>query len=607
MIKNLVKIVGENNVITDEVERLCYSRDMSLHEGSPDAIVFPNSTENIVKILKLANKLKIPVVPRGAGTSVVGSVIAPRGGIILDFTFMNKIIELSPADLYVTVEPGVVYAQLDTELKKYNLFFPPDPGSSMVCTIGGMLGMNASGLHAAKYGTTKDYVLGLEVVLPNGRVITTGSKSAKSVTGYDLTRLFIGSEGTLGVISRATLKIIPRPQYVVSAMAVFKNLVHAGNAISQIFASGIIPAVIEILDRICIQVINNATGIDLPEVEGIILFETDGHKESAIADMTKIVEICKQNRCIDVKVSDAIEERNKMWFGRKVLISALSRMKTGWRVISIGEDIGVPSSKIPICIRKIQKISRKYGIIIATFGHVGDGNLHPVMLVDVRNKSHWTKIDAVAKELITVALDVGGTLTTEHGIGFSKSTYMKLELGTSFAIIKNIKNVIDPNNILNPGVMGIDKRTRVLDYFAFSDLVKGRTKLPIPIENEIVKCIMCGFCRAYCPIFDVLKLESYNARGKVLLAYSLHTKVDNLSDIADRFYKCTTCGICNQTCPAGVDVMLIVDYVRTHLVANGIVNEKHAKIKDNIVTTYNPFGENTKPRIALKKYINRIK
>jgi glycolate oxidase len=583
---------------------------MSVHKGVPDAIVYPQTVSHLSKILKLANTHRIPIIPRGAGTSVVGAVIATRGGIILDLSAWNRIRAVQPKDLLVEVECGVVLDELNKVLSEYNLFFPPDPGSSSVCTIGGMICTNASGLHAAKYGTTKDYVLGLEVVLPNGKQIRTGSKALKTSTGFDLTRLFVGSQGTLGVVTAAILRVRPLPRYVCTIMAPFDTLVNAGNAVSEILARGISPAVIEILDRISIQVINKVIKLELPEVDGIILFEVDGmHVDVVNDDTAKIIEICEHHQAKGIKYSMDPKERMSLWRGRKALIPALSRMKDGYRSTAIGEDIGVPISKIPEAIKRIQAISKKHGIIIATFGHVGDGNLHPVMMINVRDKRQWSKYGLVARELIELALEYSGTLTTEHGLGIAKASFAKLELGYGFSLMRSLKRLLDPNNIMNPGVMGFDKITKPLDYFVYTRLLRKKRKLRLTkrIESELLKCIFCGFCRAVCPMFDLNRNEAYNARGRLALAYEYHVgSIPGSQELLDIFYQCTTCKHCYTACPAGADVVNIVEAVRAELVADGFTLPAHQKVVAHLEQVYNPFGEPVEKRLWLNDYIKKV-
>jgi glycolate oxidase len=603
--ERLKEIVGSENVITDNIELICYSRDMSVHEGVAEVLVFPQNTAQISLILKMANENKIPVTPRGAGTSVTGAILPTKGGILLDMCNMDQIKEVKIEDNYVVVEPGVICGNLNKLLDPSNYFFPPDPGSSAICTLAGMVSTNASGLRAVKYGTTKDYVLGLEVVLADGTIVRTGTKAPKTSSGYDLTRLFVNSEGTLGIITEITLKVIPKPQYVAIATASFENLNDAGGAISKILASGISLSACEIMDRISIGVVNNAMNMGLPDVEGILIMEVDGHKEAVKEQILKITEICKEFYGLNVDQTDDPKERMRMWQGRAGLVPSLSRHKEGYRLIPIAEDFGVPTSRIPEAIKGIQDIAKRNDMTIAAFGHVGDGNIHSTFIIDVRKKEEWDKIDIVGKELVDLALKLDGTVTAEHGTGMAKAPFIGLELGAGMGVMQKIKSALDPNNILNPGKMGLEGESGIFDNFAFSDLIEHPEdiqSLGKEIDDEILICVQCGFCRAGCPTFGETNLESQNARGRVLLAYSiLSGKLEPSIELAERIYKCTTCMNCTQACPSGLHVVEIMEKLRKKLVKHGVTNPAHDKIRNNIKEHHNPFGEDTKPREDLAK------
>ncbi|UCG68744.1 MAG: FAD-binding protein, partial [Thermoplasmata archaeon] len=387
-VEQLKEIVGRQNVVTDELELICYSRDMSVHVGYPDVIVFPNSSQEVSKIMALANENKIPVTPRGSGTSVTGAVLPLFGGIVLDFGKMNRIKEIKLEDRYIVVEPGVICQDLNKALSPSH-FFPPDPGSSSICTVAGMVSTNASGVRAIKYGTTKDYVLGLEVVLADGEIIRTGTKAPKTSSGYDLTRLFVSAEGTLGVITEITFRIVPMPEYVAFTVASFGSMDDAGSAISEIFSSGIPLSACEILDNISIKVVSESMNMDLEGIESMLMMEVDGNKEAVNRHINKILDICKKHNGRDLKWSDDPNERVELWKVRSGLVSALSRFREGFRLIPIAEDFGIPISKIPDAIKEAQKISLDNDITIASFGHIGDGNLHTTFILDVRDKDEW--------------------------------------------------------------------------------------------------------------------------------------------------------------------------------------------------------------------------
>lgn len=595
-IRELEEIVGKKNVKSDEIEKICYSRDMSVHKGLPDVIVFPNTKEEIVEIVKLANNKKIPITPRGAGTNVVAAAIPAKGGIVIDICKMNKVLEIKPDDRYVVVQPGVICADLNKELAPTNYFFPPNPGSSEICTLGGMVSTNASGHRAAKYGTTKDYVLGLEVVLSDGRILKTGTKVPKTSSGYDLTRLFVGSEGTLGIMTELTLKIIPIPPYVAFATANFDTVKDAGKAVSKIYAEGIDLAVCEILDKISIDVLNTAMNLKLPDVEAILIMEIDGYEDDVVKQIKKLKRICEENNARNVKWSDRPEDRLAMWQGRKGLVASMSRYKTGKRLIPIAEDFGVPMSRIPEAISGIQKIAKDNDMVIATFGHVGDGNLHSTFISDVRDKDGWKKIKKVSMELIDLALSLDGTVTAEHGTGMAKAPFIGKEHGIGMEFMKKIKNSFDPNNIMNPGKLALDDTVKdIYDFFAFDQLIEHPELINSfgkEIDDEILVCVQCGFCRSGCPIFSQMGTESANARGRSLLAYSLlANEIEPSKEVAEKFYLCTMCRNCTQVCPCSIRIDEIVQSCRKKFFEKGIIAEPHKMILDNLNLVDNPFGE----------------
>lgn len=595
-IKELIRIVGQDNVKTDEIERLCYSRDLSVHEAVPDVIVFVKTTEEVSNIMALANKEKIPVTPRGSGTSAVGGALAAKGGILLDLSRMNRILEIDKKNGYVIVEPGIICNQLNLALSPTH-FFPPDPASANLASLGGMVSTNASGNRALKYGTTKHYVLGLEVVLADGRVIQTGSILGKTSSGYDLTHLFTQSEGTLGIITKIILKILPVPEYIAFGEARFKTTLDAGKAASDILTSGIALSSCEIFDRVCIDVVNKAMGLNIPDEVGCLLFiEIDGNKKAVQEGIEKINKICQLNNGIENRWEDDPSKRLKMWAARQGIIASLSKVKRGSRMQSIVDDPGIPITKIPEAIMEIKKISERHNIPISTFGHIGDGNLHPVVMSDPRDKDQWKRIEAAAKDLIDLTMRLKGTLTAEHGIGMAKSPYIRKELGNNLEVMKEIKKTLDPNNILNPGKMGFDDSIKdIYEYFAYKPLVEKFAEIQSfgeSLDNEIMACIMCGFCRAGCPIYSTTSVESNNARGRVIQAYHLLTgRLKPSSEIVERFYRCTTCLNCKSVCPAGVLVPDIVIGVRKRLVEAGLTPEIHKTLVENIKKTGNPFGE----------------
>ncbi len=452
--QSLQGIVGLDNFTNSLIDLIAYSKDASEHRHRPDAAVWPVNTEQVSAIMKLANREMFPVVPRGAGTSLAGLAVPQQGGVVLDFGRMDKIIEINIEDRLVVVQPGVVYDDLARALSPYGFFFPPDPASASVCTLGGNVATNAGGIKGAKYGTTKDYVLALEVVLPDGRILHTGSKCMKSVSGYDLTRLFVGSEGTLGVVTEITFKINPKPPLTSTAMATFEDLEDAGRAINQIMYSGILPSALEVVDQQSLVAINENTDLGLPEVEAMLVAETDGYtSEETEFQMKKIIEIFKKNNATTTRQADSKEEAEALWTARKSAYGVLARINNNLIV----EDLAVPMSKVPDMLRAISDIAKKYDVKMPTVGHAGDGNLHPVICFDGTDADEVKRVEEASTELFEKVIELGGTVTGEHGIGLAKIPFIGLEHDrVSMDVMRSIKRLFDPNNILNPGKMGLE-------------------------------------------------------------------------------------------------------------------------------------------------------
>ena len=451
----LIDIVGEENYTDSLIDMVSYAYDASEHSHRPSCGVWVETAEQVSKVLKLANNEKIPVYPRGAGTGLSGMAVPIKGGIVLDMNHMNKILKISIEDRLAIVQPGVIYTDLEKALNPYGFFFPPDPASEKVCTLGGNVSTNAGGLRGAKYGTTRDYVLALQVVIPDGRIMRTGSKTMKSVSGYDLTRLFVGSEGTLVVVTEITLKINPEPTAKSTALATFDNLEDAGRAVSEIMYSGILPSALEILGRQTILAINQNTDLNLPEVAAMLLTETDGYtKEETDYQMEKIIEVFKKNNPNEIKQARSEEEAAELWMARKSAYAVLARIKTNF----VLEDITVPMSRISDMLKGVYAIAKNHNIQIATFGHAGDGNLHPQILYDGYDPEEVKRMEAASADLFELAINLGGTLTGEHGIGLSKAPFMTLEHDpVAMEVMRSIKQTIDPNNILNPGKMALEE------------------------------------------------------------------------------------------------------------------------------------------------------
>ncbi len=593
-ISSLAEIVGAGNISASPVDCLAYSRDMSIHAAVPQAVVFVSSAEQVSRILQLANSEKIPVVARGTGSSVTGAVLAAKGGVIIDFTRMNAVKEINAADGYAVVEPGVICNALNAKLAPLH-FFPPDPGSAPIATIGGMIATNASGVRAAKYGTTKDYVKSLTVVLADGRIIKTGDIAPKSSAGYDLTHLFASSEGTLGIITEAVLKILPMPEYEAFAKASFPDVETAGRAVEKIFTSGLELATCEILDNICLDVARNALKMDIPDGVNCQLFMAlDGHEADVKEQIKKVDEICKSVGGMENIWSDSPAEKAKLFAARGGLVPAMSRLRPGYRLIPLVEDMGVPISRIPQTIIEVQKIGEKYGFPLATFGHIGDGNLHVTFIMNPTVPEQWEKVKKISMELIDLTLRFDGTVSAEHGIGMAKSPYIGRQLGEAHNVMKDIKKALDPNNILNPGKMGFDDAIRdILDENSFQKYLNAPDSIqsfPEGVDNEILACIQCGFCRSGCPTFGETSLESLNAKGRVTLAYNmLMGNIEASDDLAKRLYQCMLCLNCRSVCPAQVKVSTIIRSARERLVEKGYLPEIFKPALASIIEAANPF------------------
>ena len=450
----LIGIVGEANFSDDILDRVCYAYDASDHAHRPEAALWPVSREQITQILAFSSEHRIPVTPRGAGTSLTGAAVPVHGGVILDLCLMNRILDIRIADRRVVLQPGVIYADLERALAPHGFFFPPDPASSSVCTIGGNVATNAGGIRGAKYGVTRDYVLGLEVVLADGRVMRTGSYCIKSSSGYDLTRLLVGSEGTLGVITEILLRIQPRPTAVQTGLALFDSLQDAGQGVIAIMHSGVVPSVLEILDERSIQVVRGENGVSLPEVKAILLVETDGFTETeASFQMEKVIEVLKKHRAVEIRVARSPQEAEALWRVRRSIGSAAARLRPS----NVSEDVTVPISRITDLLAGIAAIVGRHDLPFVVFGHAGDGNLHPRIMYDPADPDQTRRVQHAVGEIFRLTCDLGGTLTGEHGIGLAKAPYMGYEHDpVEMEMMRAIKRLFDPHHILNRGKMALD-------------------------------------------------------------------------------------------------------------------------------------------------------
>jgi len=463
IISKLEAIFGEERVLTRNTDMITYSYDASfetqLNPRKPEVAVIALSTEEVSLCVKLANEHHIPIYPRGAATGQTGGAVSTKGGIVIDLSKMNRILDIDHRNMQVIIEPGVVQNDLNEALKPYGLRFPPDPGSANMCTVGGMVSNNSSGLRAVKYGVTRHYVLGMEVVLPTGEIIVTGgakSKALKSVSGYDLAHLMIGSEGTLGIVTRLRLKLLPLPITRGIILCSFKQLEDAGAAVNAVFSSGLQPSAIEIMDFNCTKAVNMMKPeLNLPiDNEAILVFEVDGAKEEVTSQVTRLKKVVETYASY-IKFSDEPKECEKLWQARKLVGAAVGLLKPGGFRVYGGEDICVPISRLPETLREIHNIADRYGIVCGIYGHVGDGNLHTGPVVNSNNKVEMENVQKMIDDIHDLAIKMEGTTTAEHGVGIVRAKYMDVEHGPAMDIMRAIKRTLDPNNILNPGKMAL--------------------------------------------------------------------------------------------------------------------------------------------------------
>lgn len=451
IISDLGKIVGKKNVLFQPEEIIAYTtdtitRDLPVKKYS--AIVFPQTTEDIVKIVKFASKAKIAIIPRGAGTNLCGACTPLENSILMCFSKMNNILEINPTNMQATVQSGLVIADLQKELDKFNLFFPPDPSNLAVSTIGGAVALSSGGPKTFKYGTTKDYVLNLKVILANGEIINTATNTAKNVSGYNLTQLFVGSEGTLGIITEITLKVIPKPQAKKIMLAYFNSLENATKAVNTVTQHQIIPAVMDLMDYNTINSIEDfyPTGLDR-NAQASLLLELHGSQNDIKEQTETITKIFEEYDVTSYKIANSQEEETKLWKARRSAYGACIQIAPD----ILTEDIVVPRDKICEMVQAIQNIGIKYNLTINVMGHIADGNIHPHFCLDRRNSQQYNNFQKAKDELFQIAIKLGGTLSGEHGVGCEKSNYMQQATSQiNIDLMKKIKNIFDPENILNP-------------------------------------------------------------------------------------------------------------------------------------------------------------
>ncbi|MDB6019325.1 MAG: glycolate oxidase subunit GlcD [Pedosphaera sp.] len=452
ILAELRRLVGHENVLTEPEDLIPYSFDgTAALQQMPGCVVFSRTTEQVAAVLKLANEKKLSVVTRGSGTGLSGGSVPNRDCIVLCTVKMDKILELDRANLTLLAEPGVITLNIAEAATAAGLFYPPDPGSMKISTIGGNVAENSGGLRGLKYGVTRNYVMGMEVVLPDGEIMWLGNKCVKDVAGYSLKDLFIGSEGTLGVITKVLLRLIPKPAAKKTMVATFAQMDHAAEAVSAIIAAKIIPCTLEFLDRMTIHCVEDYAKIGLPlDCEALLLMETDGHSAVVAEEAAQMEQCCRNCGCLELRVARDDEEANKLTSARRSAFSALARVAP----TTILEDATVPRSELARMIRFVETIAKKYQLRIGTFGHMGDGNLHPTFLTDERNRDEMHRVEEAFKEIFAEAIRLGGTITGEHGVGLAKKSFLPEFLGgTQMRVLRELRKALDPNRILNPGKM----------------------------------------------------------------------------------------------------------------------------------------------------------
>jgi glycolate oxidase len=442
--------VGQERLITSTEDRWCYAFDACADQPKhlPLAVVLPQTTAEVVELMKLASQAQVPVYPRGAGSNLSGGAIPSENGLVMSLVKMNKIEEIDVENLTATVQPGVIIQDLNDALLPHGLIYPPDPGSVTTATFGGSVAESSGGLRGLKYGVTKDYVMGLEVVLADGSVFKCGGKTVKNVSGYDLPKLFCGSEGTLGIMTSITVRLIPAPEARRSMLAVFDTLDGAARTITGIIGNKVIPATMEIMDNVTIRAVEDYCHAGLPvEAAAVLLLEVDGIAPVVAKEAAIVEQVCRENGG-QLQVAGDDEEREKLWTARRSALPACARL----RPTTVLEDATVPRSQIPAMITALGEIAQKYKLVIATYGHAGDGNLHPTITCDERDQEEMARVHQAVDEIFHKAIALGGTLSGEHGIGVAKQKYMELEFGRSgVEVMRRIKKALDPLGLLNPG------------------------------------------------------------------------------------------------------------------------------------------------------------
>ncbi|MER2261429.1 MAG: FAD-linked oxidase C-terminal domain-containing protein [Psychrobacillus sp.] len=462
VLEKLIAVVGKQNARSSIAQKLAYSYDATANfQALPDLVLSPSNTTEIQQIVHICSENRIPIVSRGSGTNLAAGTVPTSGGVVLLFNRMNQILEVDEKNLTITVQPGVITKDINELVEPMGLFYPPDPSSMKISTIGGNVSENSGGLRGLKYGVTRDYVMGLKVVLANGKLLVTGGKLAKDVAGYDLTSLFVGSEGTIGIITEIILGLIPLPVSKKTLLVFYDQLEQAAETVSAIISAKIVPTTLEFMDKGTIENVEEYMKIGLPtDCEAMLLIEQDGDPYTVEKDMEVVHKICMEHGAMSTQLAQTEEEALQLSTARRVALSVLSRK----RPTTILEDATVPRSEIANMVKEIQRIAIKYNLMIYTFGHAGDGNLHPTCLTDSRDKEEMERVETAFSEIFDSAIRLGGTITGEHGVGEMKAPYLEWKIGTvGIEVMRGLKQTLDPLNIMNPGkIFAKDRKQRVV-------------------------------------------------------------------------------------------------------------------------------------------------
>ena len=454
-IETFEDIVGRENIYSDKAHLIAYSYDATRTRYEPDAVLFPRHEQDVSDILKYCNKHQIVITPRGAGSGFTGGALPSNGGIILGMEkHMNKILEIDFQNMVAVVQPGVINMDLQRAVEEVGLFYPPDPASEEYCSIGGNVSENAGGMRAAKYGITKDYVMALRAVRPNGDIIRAGKRTIKDVAGYNIAGILIASEGTLGIITEITLKLIPKPKFNKAYMGIFPSVENAMNAVFKSLAAGANPVAMEFLDSLVVEALKEKLGVELPASAGALLIgDVDGNVADEVEFQLDILkESFAQNGAVEFVIADEGEDRDKLWYARRNASPSITIFGNK----KLNEDISVPRSKLPEALNRIYEIGDRYHLKVPCFGHAGDGNIHVNVMVDGSNPQELENGHRAIEEIFELVVDMGGTLSGEHGIGTSKAPFMSIAFNDEeLSLFRDIKQAFDPNNILNPGKMGL--------------------------------------------------------------------------------------------------------------------------------------------------------